>query len=55
MAHKYGDITISVVWEAITDDVPVLFDYCNSILEKRHVMEQQVGEVDIGDEKELKP
>jgi uncharacterized protein with HEPN domain len=40
MAHKYGDISVTAVWEAIIDDVPVLRDYCNSILEKYSVLEQ---------------
>lgn len=40
MAHKYGDISISTVWEAITEDVPELRNYCNSILEKHNVLEE---------------
>ena len=30
-AHKYGDISITTLWETITDDIPLLFDYCNSV------------------------
>lgn len=37
MAHKYGDISIPIVWEAINQDVPELCDYCNRVLEKFHV------------------
>jgi len=51
MAHKYGDITISILWEAINEDVPELCDYCNRILEKYRVLEQPAVEVDIEDEK----
>lgn len=40
IAHKYGDISISTVWEAVSDDVPKLRDYCNSILRKYRVLEQ---------------
>jgi len=40
MAHKYGDISISTVWEAIAEDVPELRNYCNSILEKHNVLEE---------------
>ena len=32
MAHKYGDISMTVLWEAVTDDVPLLMDYCKQIL-----------------------
>ena len=32
VAHKYGEISITAVWEATTDDVPKLMDYCNDIL-----------------------
>lgn len=39
MAHKYGEISSTTVWEAITDDMPILRDYCNSILEKYRVRE----------------
>lgn len=34
MAHKYGEISIDTVWEAITEDVPLLYDYCNSVLDR---------------------
>lgn len=44
MAHKYGDISVTTVWEAITDDVSMLRDYCNSILEKYRVLEQSAVE-----------
>jgi len=40
MAHKYGDINTTTVWEAVTDDIPVLRDYCISVLEKYGVLEQ---------------
>ena len=32
VAHKYGDISITTVWEAITDDTPALLDYCKDAL-----------------------
>ena len=50
MAHKYGDITIPTVWEAINDDVPELRDYCNSILEEYRVLVQPAVEIDIEDD-----
>ena len=34
VAHEYGDISITTVWEAITEDVPLLHDYCDSILKQ---------------------
>jgi uncharacterized protein with HEPN domain len=34
MAHKYGEISIDTVWEAITEDVPLLYNYCNSVLDR---------------------
>lgn len=40
MAHRYGDISTTAVWEAVIVDVPILRDYCYSILEKYHVLEQ---------------
>ena len=39
MAHQYGDISVTTVWEAITEDVPVLRDYCITVLEKNRVLE----------------
>ena len=32
VAHKYGTMSTTIMWETITDDVPVLKDYCMSIL-----------------------
>lgn len=32
VAHKYGDISIDTVWEAITEDIPVLREYCQHII-----------------------
>jgi len=34
IAHKYGDMSITIVWEAISEDIPGLRDYCNNILDK---------------------
>ena len=48
MAHKYGDISITTLWETITDDIPILLDYCNSVLEQSLVLKQP--EVEVEDE-----
>ena len=42
MAHKYGDISIATLWETITDDILILFDYCNSVLKQFLVLEKPV-------------
>ncbi len=34
VAHKYGDISTTVLWEAISEDVPMLKKYCISVLER---------------------
>ena len=52
MAHKYGDISVTTVWEATIDDVPVLRDYCNNILEKYPVLEQSAIEDETEEEDE---
>lgn len=52
VAHKYGDINITTIWEAIIDDIPILWDYCNSILEKYRVLEQPVVEYEAEEENE---
>ncbi len=52
IAHKYGDIDIKTVWEATVDDIPVLQDYCNSILKKYQVLEQPAVEDEIEEEDE---
>ena len=46
MAHKYGDISIATLWETITADIPLLFDYCSSVLEQYLVLEQPALEVE---------
>ena len=34
MAHRYGNINSTIVWEAVIEDIPMLCDYCKSILGK---------------------
>lgn len=53
MAHKYGDINATIVWEAVTEDIPVLREYCYGILEKCRVLEQSAVEVENGEEEEI--
>jgi len=31
VAHKYGNISVSTVWEAVLEDIPYLKDYCQRI------------------------
>lgn len=49
MAHKYGDINATIVWEAVNEDIPQLREYCSDILDKYRVLEQAAVE-DEGDE-----
>lgn len=41
MAHKYGDIDVNIIWEAIKDDVPMLREYCMDILDKEEQLSQE--------------
>lgn len=34
IVHGYGQIELPKIWSIINSDVPVLFNYCQSILEK---------------------
>jgi len=34
VAHKYGDISVTTVWETVIIDIPVLREYCIRILEE---------------------
>jgi uncharacterized protein with HEPN domain len=40
MAHKYGDISVITVWEAMAEDIPVLREYCNSVLKQYSIFEE---------------
>lgn len=51
VAHKYGEISITAVWEAITDDVHALQDYCNNILLEFHNFNQPTIEAEAEKEK----
>ena len=46
MAHRYGDINTTTVWEAVSDDLPVLREYCNSILQKFRALEMPAVEAE---------
>lgn len=32
VAHEYGGINITTLWETINEDIPMLRDYCNNVL-----------------------
>jgi len=34
MAHRYGNIDMGIVWETVVEDIPLLYNYCNNILEE---------------------
>jgi uncharacterized protein with HEPN domain len=35
VAHRYGTIEMETTWETITEDIPKLKQYCNSILNEQ--------------------
>jgi uncharacterized protein with HEPN domain len=44
MAHRYGNIDVPLLWEAINIDLPMLSDYCKSILRENSETESSDGD-----------
>lgn len=32
LAHAYGEVDETVLWETVINDIPVLLDFCNKVL-----------------------
>ena len=41
VAHQYGIIDDESLWESITSDIPLLKDYCTTIIEQLEVLAQE--------------
>ncbi len=33
LAHAYGEVDESILWETVSNDIPALLKFCNSVLE----------------------
>ena len=42
--HNYGDFSMKVLWDTVTDDIPALRDYCGGIVRQNEVLEQEAIE-----------
>jgi uncharacterized protein with HEPN domain len=40
-AHNYGDFSLKQLWNTITEDVPMLREYCRNILQQHESLEQE--------------
>ncbi|WP_018305464.1 HepT-like ribonuclease domain-containing protein [Desulfitobacterium hafniense] len=52
VAHQYESVNTRTLWETVTQDVPMLHQYCNGIIENYRVLEQDSIENDNEDEYE---
>lgn len=52
MAHKYGSIDITTLWETVENDIKVLKKYCEDILREYLLFQQEAQALDL-DEDEL--
>ena len=43
-AHRYGEFDVEVLWGTVSDDIPALENYCNTIIGQYHAMQQEAGE-----------
>jgi uncharacterized protein with HEPN domain len=41
VAHRYGSFDTDKLWETITNDIPVLRDYCKNIVDRHEADEKQ--------------
>ncbi|MDR3288420.1 MAG: DUF86 domain-containing protein [Peptococcaceae bacterium] len=43
VAHNYGDFSLKQLWNTITEDIPMLRAYCESILRRHAVLDQETA------------